>query len=112
MSAVVNRSTLTPGATLQATRNTSTWRTSTEMPVRISERGPTKPRTSGRMMALIRAITMTTTTASKSLSTVMPGRSHAVSQNETAATMRVIRSRLTRATFPPRHSQSTRAWVL
>ena len=44
-------------------------------------------------------------------SMVIRGNTQAVARNETVATISVRRSRLSRATGPPRHSQSTRTWV-
>ena len=59
-SAVRKPPTWTPGTMFAATRKTSTWRTSTAIPVRISERGATRASTTGRTTALSSAITMTT----------------------------------------------------
>ena len=63
------------------------------------------------MMALKRAIRTTATTASRNRPIEIPGRSHAVSTNETVETSRVITRRLISAHGPPRHSHRMRAWV-
>ena len=111
ISAVPKLSTWTPGAHWATTMNETTWRTSTRMPTRISETGAARARTTGRMAALNSAIRMTATTASCGRSIVIRGRSQAVARNEIVATTRVMTSRLSSATRPPFHSQSTRSWV-
>ena len=63
------------------------------------------------MMALKRAIRTTAMTASRTRPMEMPGRSHAVSRNDTVDTSRVITRRLMSAHGPPRHSHRMRAWV-
>ena len=73
--------------------------------------GAARARITGLTAALNSAISTTAKIASRTVSTVIRGISHAVAANETVATMSVISSRLSSATRPPRHSQSTRNWV-
>src|SRR3954469_8570862 len=90
----------TPGVAWATTKKATIWRTRTAIPVRISERGTTIARTMGRRTALKRLINTTATIEAVTVVIAIPGRSAAVTANDTAATIRVTRSRFARATRP------------
>ena len=92
-------------------KNATICRTITRIPIAIKDQGATIARRTGRTNALNNATRITASTAAPNDAISIPGMSQAVNANENVATMRVRRPRFTSDYGPPRHSQSSRAWV-
>ena len=97
----------TPGTTLEASRNASTWNTSTTIPVTTGEYGAMTTSTPTLTTALNSAISTTAANAAHTESTVTLRSSQAVAAKAIVATTSVISSRLTSATRPPDQFHST-----